>query len=289
MRQRRLRGRRQAGLTLLELVLTTAILAVLVVLVVLAFRRAVERSRLEKCKSGLVETHRALAYYLNCWDEYLPLGWHVAGPSLNDDLGNLTHHRLLLPENRDSFRRRVAPQDVARAGVDREAALRDKFLEVSQFFSDAARGWTSDYFSPQVLFPIVDPTDDPEKAALSWRDVTKDVPRENRPVFADVNASYPDPKAQDPPDTGHEQEMRKGFSIVRERGIDIFIGVGKSLRDEKDPTSSRFDFRHRGKAAVIFLDRHIEEIGKPDAARLEVIHRNWNSLKPTGGAEGAGR
>jgi hypothetical protein len=153
---------------------------------------------------------------------------------------------------------------------------------VSRFFSDPARGWTSDYFSPQVLFPIVDPSGDPEKATLSYRDATKDVPPAKRPVFADVNASYPDPRARDGADPGHEREMRKGFSIVRECGIDIFIGVGKSLRDEKDPTSSRFDFRHRGKAVVIFLDRHIEEIAKSDTTRLRQIHRNWNSLKGAG-------
>jgi Tfp pilus assembly protein PilE len=83
MKQDRICGRKPAGVTLLELVLTTVIIVLLIVLVSFAFRRAVERRRLERCRGQLVETYMALYYYRNCENDYLPLGWHVAGPSVN--------------------------------------------------------------------------------------------------------------------------------------------------------------------------------------------------------------
>jgi prepilin-type processing-associated H-X9-DG protein len=105
-----------------------------------------------------------------------------------------------------------------------------------------------------------------------------------RPLFADVNASLPNPEARDPRDPEHEAEMRKGFSVVQAVGMDVFAGVGPSLRRAGDTSTSRFDFRHSGVVNVIFLDGHLELVKADKEARLERIHRYWNSLDPEAAA-----
>ncbi|MBM4043456.1 MAG: hypothetical protein FJ290_33635 [Planctomycetes bacterium] len=225
---------------------------------------------------------RATLGYVIDYDGFFPLAWHVSGPSMADDLSNVSYYRFLIAERvSPEFRRLVTPDDVARHKGDVMAARRGKFAQAQEAWTEPGTcGWTRDYFGPATIFRWPDERDGPAPKHTSKSDLlSADI--SYQALLANVNASLPNPEAKDPDDPEHEAEMRKGFSFVRQAGMDIFVGVGPSLRRTGDLSSSRFDFRHNGAANVLFLDGHVELIRKDDTTRLEKIHRNWNSLEGT--------
>ena len=264
------------------LLVVIGVLAGLVVLLlpILAMPRG---QRSPTCMSLMRQHYQGLRLYLNGYDEFFPLAWHVGGAKLAGDLSNLTYYRSLISNlERAEFEPFVSPQDVARCGGDRREACRQKFAEVQKHWTDPGKlGWTQDYFSPEIVFRIPDPRETSFDKHSQYMRLIQDVSSSDRPLLAEVNASLPDPEARDPNDPEHEAEMRKGFGIVQALGIDVFVGVGRSLRRAGDYSTSRFDFRHNKHMYVLFLDGHVDSIKADDKARLEEIHRYWNSINPT--------
>ena len=200
---------------------------------------------------------------MNCHDDYLPPAWHIGGASVAPDLSNLTYWRLIVhAECKSDFAPVATADEVRAARGDPARVFQEKLRQMSSFWTDAARGWTSDYFASEIVFgrPLADLGGSTSE----------------RPIFGEVNASLPDPEARDPEDPGHEQEMRSGFSINRDLGFDVFVGTGSSLRRPDDLKTSRFDFRHGAAANFVFLDGHVDGIRSSDAARLEKIHWLWD-------------
>ncbi len=271
-----------AGLT------ATGVLLLLLTVMVLA---AMTRSRVgahsvgHGCRQRLKQYATGLYTYCLSHDRALPLAWNVSGPSVAEDMSNLNCYRLAIQSHYEGgFSPIVTAADLRAAGGNALRARKEKFEANSLFWSDPPGGWTKDYFAPDILFRWPERAGGSHGKAVDLSVLYADVPGGERPLFADVSASLPNPEAKDPDDPEHEAEMRKGFSFVRDAGIEVFVGAGPSLRRRPgDLSSSRFDFRHNRAANVIFLDGHVELIRKDDAARLQEIHRNWNSLK---GAEG---
>jgi len=274
-------GRAAWGLLALGIVL---LFIAMVLVQVLRSSTVSSRSVGHACRQQLNDLGKGIWSYVIDYDRFFPLAWHVAGPSLADDLSNVSYHRFLIAERvTPDFRRLVTPDDVARHNGDRMAARRDKFRQADKLWNDPGiGGWTRDYFGPATIFRWPGGRDEPalgytNLSAFTEADIT------DQALLADVNASLPNPDAKDPDDPEHEAEMRKGFSFVRESGMDVFVGAGPSLRRKGDLSSSRLDFRHKGAANILFLDGHVEMVSKTNAERLERIHRNWNSLEGTMG------
>jgi prepilin-type processing-associated H-X9-DG protein len=216
--------------------------------------------------------------YLTENERRFPLAWHIEGATLAQDLSNLTFYRSeLCHQTRSEFRQPLSP------GADPVAAQRRKFAVVQARWTDpAGGGWTRDYFAPDIIFRMPDPANALLAKPVEYYDVTDrvGVSASDRPLLADVNASLPNPEARDPNDPEHEAEMRNGFSVVQAAGMDVFVGVGPSLRRAGDTSTSRFDFRHRGGVNVLFLDGHVDLVKADEKARLEKIHRYWDSIDP---------
>jgi prepilin-type processing-associated H-X9-DG protein len=250
----------------------------------------------QACQLTLRALYQGLRAYFNDYDEYLPLAWHVGGTAAADDLSNLSYHRFLILERVDTrrlayprhierrFRRLVTRDDIERNGDDQLLARQEKYKEALELWRDPTMGWTRDYFSPDVVFPTPRGPNARPADHRRYSELTREIPSTERPIFADVNASLPDPEAKDPADPGHEQEMRRGFSVVSESGVDVFVGTGPSLRVKGDYATARFDFRHKGMANVMFLDGHAERIGAADKRLLQRVHERWNQLHPRGGS-----
>ena len=231
--------------------------------------------------SGRLRMHfRGLRSYLGNYDEYFPLAWHVSGARLSDDLGNLTYYRSLMTEfTHAGFSRFAGPGQ----GTELQ---KQKFAEIQKVWTDPTEGgWTRDYFVPEIIFRIPDPREFVYDKHTASTQLTIEASPTIRPLMADVNASLPNPEARDRHDPEHEAEMRKGFSTVQAAGMDVFVGVGQSLRRAGDCRTSRFDFRHRGIVNVLFLDGHVDMVTADNKARLEKIHRYWNSIDPASNKE----
>ncbi|MBM4043367.1 MAG: hypothetical protein FJ290_33180 [Planctomycetes bacterium] len=239
------------------------------------------------CREHLRMCHSSLRLYLSDSDDFFPSAWHVAGPSVAPDLSNLTFHRFAIYSRFGGFSHIVTPAEIDACNGDSAKARRAKYDRCSQFWKDNRRGWTSDYFAPDIIFRWPAESGGPRVQPGTFSALTAAMSPSERPLFAEVNASLPNPEAKDPAAPEHEAEMRKGFSFMRESGMDIFVGAGPSLRRPGDLSTSRFDFRHNGAANVLFLDGHVELIRKDDTTRLEKIHRNWNSLEGEEGKPGA--
>lgn len=235
--------------------------------------------------------YQGLRMYLNNYEEYFPLAWHVGGRQAAQDLSNVAYHRFLIYESCDNaFRRTVKADDVERHKGDRQAAAQEKLKQTFQFWKCPASGWTDDHFAPEIAFRWPEKPNEPFDKHSQYSALVKDVASTERPLLADVNASFPNPKASDPADPGHEKEMKSGFSVVRESGLDVFVGVGASLRNERDPMTGRLDFRHGSEggplalraflANVLFLDGHVESVSSRNAARVLRIHERWNNVVP---------
>jgi len=278
--RRCLDGRRPGGrgLTILEVLLALALLAVVVWLLLPKADTTAKYARRAACNNKLRFLYSGLGAYLNSNNDTFPLAWHVSGPSVADDLSNLLYSRFAIHEAWDptGFSHIVTPRDVEQS-VGAVPARRQKFHTTALFWKCPGKGWTDDYFAPETIFRK---SGSPARRA----ELTEVVSPTERPLFADVNASFPDPNASHLQDPGHDHELRNGFSMVSESGADVFLGVGPSLRVEGHLPSSRLDFRHGDNANVIFLDGHADSLPSANAPRIEALHRAWNHLagKPEG-------
>ncbi len=262
---------RERGLTLLEILIGVALLAAAIWLLLPGADPALLHGRRLACVSKLRELHRGAMAYAAASDGHFPLAWHVQGPVLADDLSNLLFHRFAIHEQCDpTYSHIVTAQDVDRS-VGLLPARQQKYRLTSFFWKCPARGWTDDYFAPEIVF---------SKTARPTRqaDLILSLPAEQRPILADANASLPQPDKRHIQDPGHDHELRKGFAITPESGTDVFLGVGASLRVEGQESSSRFDFRHDNAVNVMYLDGHSGFLRPDERERLQKLHDAWNRL-----------
>ncbi len=266
------RWRQSRGLTMLEIVLALVVVAVAVWLLLPKADPTLEHGRRLRCMAKLRELHKGAAAYAAANGDCLPLAWHVAGSAIADDLANLSYSRFDILEHCDpSFSHVVTPRDVDRS-IGLLPARQQKYRHTADFWKCPTKGWTDDYFAPEVAF---------SRTAVPTRQaqLAQGIPAADRPLFADVNASLPNPHAEHLEEPGHNHELRNGFSTVVESEMPVFVGVGPSLRVEGDPKSSRLDFRHGGAANVIFLDGHADFLMSDDALRLQRLYGAWNHLE----------
>ncbi|MBM4031961.1 MAG: hypothetical protein FJ291_09270 [Planctomycetes bacterium] len=273
-----------AGRKIAYAAIVVLLLAILFVLFVPICVKTTSHPPGSRCRSNMRMLHVALRFYLDSFEQFFPPAWHVDGTALAEDLSNLSYHRFLLTESAFAgFHRRITPDDLARAGGSRSAALARKIERLHTLWLDSVgTGWTADRFAPETVFRMPDPLSPVFDRHANYAGLTElvGVGPADRPLLADVNASLPSPEARDPKDPEHEAEMRRGFSVVKAAGIDVFVGVGPSLRRAGDLRTSRFDFRHQGAANVLFLDGHVDRVKAEETGRLEKIHRYWDSLNP---------
>ncbi len=235
-----------------------------------------------RCYSGLKRHSQGLWSYLVNNDRYFPPAWHVGGPTLAEDLSNLTFYRFMIRQYEGpDFSRLVSRDDVAHFG--KADACKRKLEAIDNEWTDATKGWTQDWFAPEAVFRMPDPANAQRGRPVCYDDLLyrSGAIAADMPLLADVNAALPDPEARDPKDPEHQAEMRKGFSVVQAAGMNVFVGVGPSLRRAGDHSASRFDFRHQGNVNVLFLDGSVWMFKADEKARLEKIHRLWNSLEPS--------
>lgn len=268
--------RRPRGLTLAEVLFFAVLIPLTVIFAVTMLRRAQMRARTARCKGRLSILYKGLRMYLNNYDEFFPPAWHVGGSAAAADLGNVAYHRFLLHEHADS-----AFNHLVRAPGGTAA---DKFLETAQFWADPQTGWTNDYFAPEDVLGLPPQQGKPFRRPSQYVDLVRNVSSTDRPLFTEVNASVPHPKASVRANGG---ETRNGVPgrWTNVFGVNVFFGVAESLRKTSDPSTTRFDFRHGGRVNVMFLDSHVESIAEDDRARLAKIHRYWNSLTGKEAAE----
>ena len=270
----RLRGGARSGLTLLEVLIALALFATVVWLIVPKPDPARKRGWRLACAAKLLELHKGALAYQNS-NGCFPLAWAVNGPSVAEDLSNLSFFRFAIHENCDpSFRHAVSRLDVERSGTPLDAR-QQKYRQTAFFWRCPMKGWTSDYFAPDIIF---------RKGGAPAREaeLIRDVSPADRPLFADVNASLPMPDVKHLEEPGHHHELLTGFSIVPDAGTDVFVGAGPSLRVDGQPSSTRFDFRHDRAANVLFLDGHADAFQADEAPRLDAVYRHWNHLVPPG-------
>jgi len=268
----RRRSSQAAGMTLVEAVVLAIVLLAALLLLLWAGGSEATRLRRESCKGKLRILYGAVAYYLNCWNEYYPPAWHVSGSSVAQDLCNLTYHRLLLHENCES--------SFSFRGVKNLAETQGVFRQNAIFWADRERGSTRDYFAPEIVFRMPEQQCEPFHGHASYGLLTTHaVSGSQRPLFTEVSASVPDPSADA---TANGGETRSGIAgrFTNVFGLNVFFGVARSQRVEGDLSTLRFDFRHGGAANVSFLDGHVDSVEATDRSRLEQISRNWDHLKP---------
>jgi len=234
------------------------------------------------CSHQMARHYQGLRSYLNDFDEFFPLAWYVGGAALADDLSNLTYYRSLISAREGGdFEPLVLQRDVAIWGGDRRRAYREKLAEIHRLWEDGSRGWTRDYFSPEIAFRMPGPQELSYNKQTNYAKLVQHVSSSDRPLLGEVNASMPIPYPEGLGEHAeHEAEMMKGFSIVQAAGTDVFVGVGPSLRRAGDCSTSRFDFRHNRRMYVLFLDGHVDSVGEEDKSRLGKIHGYWNSINP---------
>jgi len=277
------RGRRcRKGFTLVELLVVIGIIALLASILLPVLATATAAARGTRCKSKMQQFFQGLHMYCNNSEEYLPPAWH-RDAALAADLSNLSYHRFLIHQMCETnfharYDSKVDTEDVAA-----------KFLRDKIFWQDAATGWTNDYYAPTLAFrgPMTGDTIDLENTTAFDKHAQKselvaDVPSTERPLWSDVNASYPKVDAKDPKDPGHEAEMISGVCKTKDlAGKDVFVGVLKSLRTTTDETTNRFDFRHNKSANFIFLDGHVDMVNETNKERLHRLHQRWNNIVPS--------
>ena len=262
--------------TLVELLVVIAIIALLLAILMPVLGKASKAAKSTKCRANLNQMFKGVRLYWNNSDEYFPLAWHVGG-SVTSRLGNLSYFRFALQEACVSgFHQAIIQSDLDAAGSV-QAAKEEKFRNNAKFWECSDSGWTNEYFAPVLLFKWPDGTS-PYDKHRQLGEITQTIPDSQRPVLTDVNAATPNDEAVDPNDSQHQSEMRNGFSYVTLSGIDVFVGVGPSLRNPANWDTTRFDFRHNDAANFLFLDSHVEGVKRTNRARLARLHRRWNSL-----------
>jgi len=251
--------------TLVEAAFAAGIIALALLALAIVLPGVVARARAERCKAQLLAACTGVRNYLNSFDEYFPPAWHVSGPALAIDLGNLAYHRFLIHLYTDGSPFR---------GFATEAECREAFRRDAEFWTDPERGATGDYFAPEIIFRLPEQQGKPffGHAAVP---AAPPVPPTVQPLFAEVNASVPHPEADG---DAHGGETKTGIPgrFVSVFGLNVFIGVAESLRKRGEPSTTRFDFRHRGKANVAFLDHHLESVARHDNASLDRIYSRWD-------------
>jgi len=278
-----------------ELLVVIGIIALLAGMLLPVVARAIQNSHKARCSSHESQIYKGIRLYLSNFNEFFPLAWLKTA----DDgrLDQLSYWRFLLQESCETgFSRQLGPGP--------QGTPRARFTRNREFWSDAAKGHTRDYFGPSLAFrgwlnedreiDTAKTTDGFDKHA-QYSQLTQDVSSTQRPILADVDASYPDDQVSNDEtknnDTasGHGKDLHDGWTIVPQADrptvaadIEIFIGVGKSLRTDGDYNvqSARFDFRHSKAANFLFLDGHVDAVHETDDARLRLIHDRWNNLKP---------
>ena len=280
--------KRGGGFTLVELLVVIAVIALLLAILMPVLGRASKAARSVRCKATLSQMFKGVRIYLSNFDEHFPLAWHVGG-SVGTDFGGLGFARFIIQEQcMSGFHATVSQRDIDRTGSI-EAAREEMLRESTAFWKCADRGWTDDYFATYRIFKWPGYPDGPEQAGSddtnaydkhrTLSEVTSEnIPDSKRPVLTDVNASLPNDEAEDPLDSQHQDEMRNGFSYRTVLGVDLFVGVGRSLRDWNDWETTRFDFRHNNASNVLYLDGHVTDVKKTNRKLLARIHRRWNSL-----------
>ena len=268
--------RRSRGFTLVELLVVIAIIALLLAIIMPVLGKATKAARSTACRSGEGQLWKGVRIYLNNNDEYFPLAWHVGG-SVSSELGNLTYMRFIIQEETVSgWSHAITPRDTEVYGSV-QAAREAKFKENEKFWRCPETGWTRHYFSPLLIFKWPSGTM-PYDKHRQLGEVTQEISDVQRPLLTEVNASVPDDEAEDRNDSQHQQEMRNGFNYVTYAGMDIFVGVGKSLRQPGDWDTGRFDYRHNDGINVLYLDGHVDGIKRTNQPQLARLHRRWNSL-----------
>ena len=253
--------------------------AVLFVLLAMLRERAI--SRRARCEIKLHNFCVATRGYVIEQNDCLPPAWHVAGEP-RADLANVSYHRFLIHEYlKTGFRHIVG---TARPGQSSAG----KFQQTRKVWEDPATGATCDYFAPLLVFTghrdakgNLDPTNTEtfSKHTQFAELAATGVGSTDRPMLAGVDASYANAEGKGKtPD--HQAELRRGWQTVQCLGSEVFLGVGPSLREPGDLSSSRFDFRHGGLVNVVFLDGHGESIEEANTDRLRRIYAAWDKLKP---------
>jgi len=280
------RSRGKRGLSRAELLVLLAVLTFLVVLLLPLHPYRFTPSREIQCRAKLQFLYKGLRMYLNYNMEFFPPAWHVGGEKVAEDFSNLTYYRFAIHGHCESdFSPTLSREQLQATSGGPQSARQRQYERDAQFWKDREKAWADDYFAPDLVFRMPEDPAAPPCEGVTYEDLTRDVPSGERPLLSDVNASLPNASAKDRADPGHEQEMRSGFSFVRDAGVNVFIGVGPSLRRAGEYATSRFDFRHKGTANVLFLDGHVEPVSSANAERLRRIHDRWNNLIP----KGAGR
>ena len=290
---------------MVELLVVIAIISLLAAFLLPVIAAATASARRANCSVKEKQIFLGLRTYLNNSDDYLPVAWVNHTPGASDSTtqsryGYLSYWRFLLHEFCESGYNHLLDLNKETAA---EKATRDKL-----FWTDPAKGYTTDYFSPSILFTgwlradgskEIDPAakageaDKFDRHTHASQAGSQDVPSTQRPVMTECDAGYPAvaQPADDPEDwkgrptaNDHKSDLQNGWTMAAlpNGGPNVLIGVGKSVRTDGDyaKESVRIDFRHNGSCNVLFLDGHVDQMSQTNQALLQRVLDNWNSLSP---------
>lgn len=283
------------GFTLVELLVVIGIIALLAALLLPVLASATHAAKSARCKSKLGQLYKGVRIYLTNFDSYFPMAWHDSGQGSND-MGGLHFHRFAIYEHCVSSFNHILITDTSDPEDDTyEDSKEWKFRATREFFADPAKGWTTEYFVPLLIFRA----HDYQSGSPSWDESAKydkhaqyselvhAVPSTQRPLMTGVSASYPlGDDVEDLEDDNLEKELKEGWCTTDYEGVDddVFIGAGRTLRGSlSDYDDQRIDFRHNGHSNIMYLDSHIVSVRQEDLERLKRIHNRWNKLTPLAG------
>ena len=134
-------GRQAArGLTLVEVLIAVALLAVVIWLLIPHRDPVLQHGRRLGCANKLRDLLKGALAYRGVYDGFFPLAWHADGASIADDLSNLTFSRFALYEQCDpGFRHLVTPQEIERS-VGLLPARQQKFNLTALFWRCPTKG-----------------------------------------------------------------------------------------------------------------------------------------------------
>jgi len=280
------------GFTLVELLVVIGIIALLAAILLPVLAQATHAARRANCSNKQGQIYKGVRIYLNNFDEFFPLGW-LETEAEHERLSKLTYWRFIIHEYVETgFSRFIA--------LDGHETGEEKFRRDKVFWSDAAKGWTNDYFAPMIIFSgwskveeelkvlDLEKTDDDYDKHTTYSQATRDVPSTQRPLMTGVDASYDLPEgesADESKGTDHATDLQAGWTYVDyapSGTVGAYVGAGPATRskDDYEDESVRVDFRHNGSANFMFLDGHVDPINESNKARLQRIYERWNRLIP---------